>query len=205
MVLSTVPFYKGELLIMKVKVGLSNRHLHISEKDLVLLFGEGHKLTAKKDLSQPGQYACEEVVDIVGPKGTLKNVRILGPTRSATQVEISAADARALGVESIIRDSGDITGSPGCKIVGPLGSTEIKEGVILAARHIHMTPEDAEKFNVKDKDFVNVETAGERGVIFKNVLIRVSPSYALELHVDIEEGNAAGLSNGDSVELINVK
>lgn len=190
---------------MKVKVGLSNRHLHISEKDLVLLFGEGHKLTAKKDLSQPGQYACEEVVDIVGPKGTLKNVRILGPTRSATQVEISAADARALGVESIIRDSGDITGSPGCKIVGPLGSTEIKEGVILAARHIHMTPEDAEKFNVKDKDFVNVETAGERGVIFKNVLIRVSPSYALELHVDIEEGNAAGLSNGDSVELINVK
>ena len=190
---------------MKVKVGLSNRHLHISEKDLALLFGEGHKLTANKDLSQPGQYACEEVVDIVGPKGTLKNVRILGPTRSATQVEISAADARALGVESIIRDSGDIAGSPGCKIVGPLGSTEIKEGVILAARHIHMTPEDAEKFNVKDKDFVNVETAGERGVIFKNVLIRVSPSYALELHVDIEEGNAAGLSNGDSVELINVK
>lgn len=190
---------------MKVNVGLSNRHLHVSQSDLELLFGKDYELTIKKPLSQPGQYACEEIVDIVGPKGTLKNVRILGPTRKSTQVEISAADARVLGLDAPIKDSGDLAGSPGCKIVSSKGSTEISEGVILAARHIHMTPEDAEKCGVKDKDLVNVETSGERGVVFKNVLIRVSPSYFLELHVDIEEGNAAGLKNGDSVELINVK
>lgn len=190
---------------MKVNVGLSNRHLHVSQEDLDLLFGKGYQLTEKKALSQPGQYACEEVVDVIGPKGTLKNVRILGPTRKQTQVEISAADARVLGVNAPIRDSGDLVNSPGCKIVSPKGEVEINEGVIVAARHIHMTPEDAAKCNVKDKDYVNVETQGERGVIFKNVLIRVSPSYFLEMHVDIEEGNAAGLKNGDSVELINIQ
>ena len=145
------------------------------------------------------------MVDVVGPKGTLNKVRILGPTRPATQLEVSAADARAMGIVAPIRDSGDISGSPGCKVIGPKGEVEISEGVILAARHIHMTPEDAVQFNVKDKDLVFVETEGERGVIFKNVLIRVSPSYFLEMHLDIEEGNAAGLKNGDTVNIINNK
>lgn len=190
---------------MQVNVGLSNRHIHLSEKELELLFGKEYKLTELKPLSQPGQYAAEEVVDIVGPKGTLQKVRILGPVRNQTQLEVSAADARTLGVVAPIRDSGDLAGSPGCKIVGPKGEVEISQGVIIAARHIHMTPEDAEKFGVKDKDLVRVETQGDRGVIFKNVLIRVSPSYFLEMHIDIEEGNAAGLKNGDSVELINVQ
>ncbi len=190
---------------MQVNAGLSNRHIHVSKKDLEALFGEGYSLTELKPLSQPGQYAAEEVVDIIGPKGTLSKVRILGPTRSATQLEVSAADARTMGVAAPVRDSGDVAGSPGCKIVGPKGEIEISEGVIIAARHIHMTPEDAERFNVKDKDLVMVETEGERGVIFKNVLIRVSPSYFLEMHLDIEEGNAAGLKNGDSVKIINNK
>ncbi len=190
---------------MKVNVGLSNRHIHLSKEDLEKLFGVGYELTEMKPLSQPGQYAAEEVVDVVGPKGVLQKIRILGPTRSKTQLEVSAADARSMGVVAPVRDSGDIAGSPGCKIIGPKGEVEIGEGVIIAARHIHMTPEDAQNFGVKDKDLVRVETEGERGVIFKNVLIRVSPSYFLEMHLDIEEGNAAGLKNGDSVELINVK
>lgn len=190
---------------MKVNVGLSNRHIHLSEEHLETLFGKGYTLTELKPLSQPGQYAAEEVVDVVGPKGTLSKIRILGPVRKKTQLEVSMADARTMGVVAPIRDSGDLEGSPGCRLIGPKGEVEISEGVIVAARHIHMTPEDAAKFNVKDKDFVRVETEGERGVIFKNVLIRVSPSYFLEMHIDIEEGNAAGLKNGDSVELINVK
>lgn len=187
---------------MKVNVGLSNRHIHVSEQDLESLFGKGYKLTEMKPLSQPGQYASEELVDIVGPKGILKKVRILGPTRKETQLEVSVADARSIGVNAPIRDSGDLEGSPGCKIIGPHGEIEIPKGVIIAARHIHMTPEDAGNFGVKDKDFVNVEVGGERGLIFKNVLIRVSPSYSLEMHIDIEEGNAARLKNGDSVEVI---
>ncbi|MDO4711684.1 MAG: phosphate propanoyltransferase [Peptostreptococcaceae bacterium] len=190
---------------MKVNVGLSNRHIHVSQEHLDLLFGKDYKLTEMKPLSQPGQYAAEELVDIVGPKGTLRKVRILGPVRGKTQLEVSAGDARSLGVSAPVRDSGDLAGSPGCKIVGPNGEVDISEGVIIAARHIHMTPADAERFDVKDKDLVSVETEGQRGLVFKNVLIRVSPSYFLEMHLDIEEGNAAGLKNGDSVEVINVK
>ncbi|MGL5257191.1 MAG: phosphate propanoyltransferase [Proteocatella sp.] len=187
---------------MKVNVGLSNRHLHVSKADLDTLFGEGYELTHKKDLSQPGQYAAEEVVDIEGPKGTLKKVRILGPVRGKTQIEVSFVDARTLGVRPEIRTSGKLEGTPGCKLIGPKGSVELSEGVIVASRHIHMHTDDAERFDLKDKDIVNVETSGERGVIFKNVLVRVSPSCALEMHIDIEEGNAAGLKNGDTAEII---
>lgn len=189
---------------MKVNVGLSNRHLHVSKADLDILFGEGYELTHKKDLSQPGQYAAEEVVDIEGPKGTLKKVRILGPVRGNTQIEVSFADARALGVDPVVRESGKIEKTPGCKIIGPKGAVELSEGVIVASRHIHMHTDDATNFGLKDKDIVNVETAGDRGVVFKNVLVRVSPSYALEMHIDIEEGNAAGLRNGDAVEIIKI-
>lgn len=190
---------------MKVNVGLSNRHLHVSKEDLNILFGQDYELTHKKDLSQPGQYAAEEVVDIEGPKGTLKKVRILGPVRPETQVEISFADARALGVEPVVRESGKLGNTPGCKLTGPKGTVEITEGVIVASRHIHMHTDDAAKFDLKDKDIVNVETSGEREVIFKNVLVRVNPNYALEMHLDIEEGNSAGLKNGDFVEIIKIE
>ena len=190
---------------MKVSVGLSNRHLHVSKEDLNILFGQDYELTHKKDLSQPGQYAAEEVVDIEGPKGTLKKVRILGPVRPETQVEISFADARALGVEPVVRESGKLGNTPGCKLTGPNGTVEITEGVIVASRHIHMHTDDAAKFDLKDKDIVNVETSGERGIIFKNVLVRVNPNYALEMHLDIEEGNSAGLKNGDFVEIIKIE
>lgn len=189
---------------MKVNVGLSNRHLHVSQEDLETLFGKGYQLKHKKDLSQPGQFAAEEVVDIEGPKGTLKKVRILGPVRPHTQVEVSLVDSRTLGVNAVLRDSGKLDGTPGCKLIGPEGTVEIPEGVIVASRHIHMHTDDAVAFGLKDKDIVNVETSGPRGVIFKNVLVRVHPKFALEMHIDIEEGNASGLKNGDLVELIKI-
>ncbi|RKD27655.1 putative phosphotransacetylase [Caminicella sporogenes DSM 14501] len=187
---------------LMIPVGLSNRHVHLSKEHIDILFGEGYELTKFKDLSQPGQYACNEKVDIVGPKGTLKGVRILGPARGQTQVEISITDGFVLGVKPPVRDSGDLKDSPGVKIIGPKGEVELKEGVIAAARHIHMHTSDAEKFGVKDKDIVKVKVEGKRGLIFENVLVRVNPNYALEFHVDIDEGNAACLKNGDKVELI---
>lgn len=183
-------------------VGLSNRHLHLSQEDIEILFGKGYQLNKFKDLSQPGQYAAEEKVDLVGPKGTLKGVRVLGPARSNSQVEISLTDGFALGVVPPVRDSGDIAGSPGVKIVGPKGEVDMKEGVIAAARHIHMHTDDAKKFGVTDKQRVKVKTTGERSVVFENVLVRANPDFALEMHVDIDEGNAAGLKNGSMVELI---
>ncbi|SHK33282.1 phosphate propanoyltransferase [Paramaledivibacter caminithermalis] len=185
-----------------VPVGLSNRHIHLSKEHIDILFGEGHELTKFKDLSQPGQYACEEKVDLVGPKKTIKGVRVLGPARPNTQVEVALADGFVLGVKPPVRDSGDIAGSPGLKIVGPKGEVEIEEGVIAAARHIHMHTSDGEKFGINDKDIVKVRIEGKRGLIFENVLARVNPNYALEFHVDLEEGNAAGLKNGDMVEII---
>lgn len=189
----------------KLPVGLSNRHIHVSQKDLDILFGEGYELTKFKDLSQPGQYACEEKVDVVGPKGTLKGVRILGPVRSNTQFELSVSDAFALGVKPIVRNSGDIVDTPGAKLVGPKGEVEISQGIIVAARHIHMHTSDAEKFGVADNDIVNVRVKGPRGLTFENVLVRAHKDFALEMHVDIEEGNACGLRNGDLVELIKVE
>lgn len=187
---------------LKLPIALSNRHIHLSQEDLNTLFGEGYELTFKKALSQPGQYACEEKVDIIGPKGTLKGVRVLGPVRKSTQVEVSISDAIKLGVEPVVRNSGDIDGTPGAKIVGPKGEIEIDKGVIVAARHIHMHTDDAERFGVKDGDIAKVRTEGIRALVFENVLIRSGATHALEMHVDIEEGNAAGVKNGDMVELI---
>ena len=186
----------------KIPIALSNRHLHLSQEHLEILFGKGYELNKIKDLKQPGQYAAAEKVDLVGPKGTIKGVRVLGPTRSKTQIEISFADSFTLGVNPPVRDSGDITGSPGVKVVGPEGEVEIDEGVIAAARHIHMTPEEAEALDLKDKDTVKVKTGGERSVVFENVLVRVNPNYALEMHVDMEEGNGAGVENNQMVEII---
>lgn len=186
----------------KVSIGLSNRHLHVTQEHLDKLFGEGHKLTEFKILTQPGQYACEEKVDIVGPKGTLKGVRILGPVRSATQIEISVSDSYKLGLKVPVRDSGDIEGTPGAKVVGPKGEVDLDKGVIVAARHIHMHPDDAKTFGVEDFQRVKVRAEGARGLVFENVLIRVAPNFALDMHIDVEEGNAAGLGNGDMVEVI---
>ena len=186
----------------QLPIALSNRHIHLSQKDLDILFGEGYELTKFKDLSQPGQFACEEKVDVVGPKKTIKGVRILGPVRPETQFEISVADAFTLGVDSVIRNSGDIDNTPGAKLVGPKGEVELDKGLIVAARHIHMHTSDGEDFGVADKDLVSVKVNGPRGLVFDNVLVRVHPTYALEMHVDVEEGNAAGIKNGDLVELI---
>lgn len=185
-----------------VPVGLSNRHLHVSQEHLEILFGKGFELTKMKDLSQPGQYAANEKVDVVGPKGTLKGVRILGPVRKETQVEISLTDGFALGVTPPVRDSGDLADSPGAKIVGPNGEVQLDKGIIAAARHIHMHTSDAEEFGVADKQIVSVRVGGKRGLVFDNVLVRVHKEYALDMHVDVDEGNAANLKNGTMVEVI---
>ncbi|MCF6093141.1 phosphate propanoyltransferase [Microaerobacter geothermalis] len=186
----------------KIPVGISNRHVHLSKEHLSLLFGPNYELTIKKPLSQPGQYAAEETVTLIGPKGTITNVRILGPVRGTTQVEISRTDSFVLGVNPPVRDSGNVKDSASIIIRGPEGQVEIEEGVILAARHIHFHTSDGEKFGVIDKDRVRIKVEGERGVIFENVLCRVHDTYALEMHVDTDEANASGLKNGDFVEII---
>jgi putative phosphotransacetylase len=187
---------------MMVPVGLSNKHIHLSQEDLNILFGEGFELSKMKDLSQPGQYAANEKVDVVGPKGTLKGIRILGPVRKETQVEISLTDSFVLGVNPPIKDSGDLLDSPGAKIVGPNGEVVIDRGVIVASRHIHMHTTDAENFGLADKDIVSVKVEGKRGLVFDNVLVRAHKDFALEMHLDIDEGNAAGLKNGSMVEIL---
>lgn len=186
---------------MKVPVGISNRHIHLSRNDLNILFGEGYQLEVLKDLSQPGQYAARELVTVIGPKGQIDNVRILGPVRKETQIEISRTDSFFLGVKPPVRDSGLLDNTPGVKIVGPKGEVELEKGVIIAARHIHFHTSDATRFNVKDQDRVRVIVEGERGLAFENVQARVSESYALEFHVDTDEANAAGLKNGDPLEV----
>ena len=186
-------------------VETSARHVHVTQETLEILFGAGHTLTPTKYLSQPGQFASEEQVDVVGPKNTLKRVRILGPVRPENQVELALTDARAIGVTAPVRESGDVAGSGACKLVGPCGEVELKEGVIAAKRHIHMTPEDAEVFNVKDKDVVSVKVIPPvegRALIFGDVVVRVSPKYALAMHIDTDESNAACAVNGTMGEIV---
>lgn len=186
-----------------VPVGLSNRHVHLSQEHIDILFGKGHSLIQMKDLSQPGQYACEEKVDLVGPKKSINGVRILGPARKETQVEISLADGFTLGLSEVpVRDSGKLDNTPGLKLVGPKGEVMLDKGVIAASRHIHMHTSDASKYGLKDKDTVSVKVGGQRGLVFDNVLIRVNDEYALDFHIDVEEGNAAGLKNYDLVEVL---
>jgi putative phosphotransacetylase len=186
----------------KVEVGISNKHLHLSEADLAALFGAGHKLTMKKELKQPGQFAAEELVDIVGPKGTLKGIRVLGPTRKESQVELAMTDARGLGLTLPVRESGVLDGSPGVKLIGPAGEVDLAKGAIIALRHIHLSPVQAQEAGVKDKDWVKVKTSGTRPLIFEEVLIRAGDAHTREFHVDTDEGNAAGLKNDDLVEII---
>jgi len=186
----------------KVPVGLSNKHLHLSQEDLEALFGKGYELTPYKALKQPGQYAAEEKVDIVGPKGTIKGVRILGPVRKETQVELAITDARAIGVTAPVKESGKLEGTPGIKLVGPAGEIEIDYGVIIALRHVHLSAEQAKEAGVQDKQMISVRFGGERGVVFDNVLVRAGDGHEAEIHLDTDEGNAAGLKNGDLGELI---
>ena len=179
----------------------SGRHLHISREHLDILFGEGFELDQKKMLSQPGQFATSSKVTVTGPKGSL-TMSILGPCRKETQIELSFTDARVIGLNCPIRESGVLAGSPGCTITGPCGSVELEQGCIIAKRHIHLTPEDAEKFGVADKEIVQVKTEGERALIFDEVICRVHPTYATFMHVDYDEINAAALFGKDPVGVI---
>ena len=187
---------------MGILVETSARHVHLTQKTLEILFGEGAKLNNRRDLSQPGQFVSFER-DIIGPKGEIKNVSILGPVRSADQVEISLSDARKLGISALVRESGDIAGTPGCKLVGPAGELEISCGVIAAQRHIHLTAKDAEEFGVKDKQIVNVKVKTEnRSLIFGDVVCRVRDDFAPAMHIDTDESNAAGISGEIYGEII---
>jgi propanediol utilization protein len=193
--------YVAKEILGKVPVGISNRHIHLSQQDLETLFGPGYELTVRGPLSQTGQFAAEETVTIEGPKSSISNVRILGPTRKETQIEISRTDSFALGLKPPVRDSGLLDGSPGVTVIGPKGRVTLDKGVILAQRHIHMNEEDAARFGVKDKEMVSVRVGGERGVVFENVLVRVRSDFVLEMHIDTDEANAAILSNGELVEV----
>ena len=177
----------------KVLLETSERHIHLSQEHVDILFGAGHQLTHKKDLSQPGQFACEERVTVVGPKRELKNVSILGPVRKESQVELSATDARSIGLNAPVRESGVLEGSAPCKLVGPAGEVDLEYGDIVAKRHIHITPEDAQAFGVSDKEIVKVKADSEgRSLIFDDVVVRVSASYATAMHIDTDEANACG-------------
>ncbi len=186
----------------EIPVGVSNRHIHLSRQDVETLFGRGHQLTRKKEL-MGGQFACEECCTIVGLKlRAIENVRVLGPVRKATQVEISSTDARKLGIRVPVRESGDIEGSAPIAIVGPKGAVYCREGCIVAARHIHMSPADASAAGVADGEYVSVTADNERGTTFDKVKIRVDESFTLEMHIDTDEANASGIRQGDKVVLV---
>lgn len=189
----------------QIPIAASNRHIHLSPEHVERLFGRGYQLHKQKDLSQPNQFAAKETVTLIGPKGKISNVRVLGPARGSTQVEISLFDGFTLGVKPPIRQSGDIKGSAAITIQGPRGQITIPEGLICAARHIHMHTDDALAFGVSNGDFVQVKVDGPRGIIFSNVLIRVSPKYRLEMHIDLDEANAASLKNGQLGEIVAVE
>lgn len=196
--------HRGPIPEGKIPVGISNRHVHLTKEHIEQLFGPGYELTKLKDLSQPGQYAANETVTLVGPVGIIQKVRILGPARPASQVELSITDGYMLGIELPVRESGDIKGTPGITLVGPRGIVHLKEGAICALRHIHANPDEAERLGLRDKQMVAVITEGVRSVIFNNVLVRVSEKFALDFHIDIDEANAAGLKMGDYVSIYKI-
>ena len=185
-----------------IPLGVSNRHIHLSQTDLNALFGEGYQLTRTKDLSQPGQYACKETVILCGPKGVIENVRVLGPVRNQTQAEVLTGDCFKLGITAPPRLSGDLIGTPGITLAGPKGAIRIKEGLITALRHIHMTLADASRFGVADGQTVSIQIGGACGGIYHNVLIRANDSSSLECHLDTEEANAMKLSSGNRIKII---
>jgi putative phosphotransacetylase len=186
-----------------IPAAISARHVHLSNQDVESLFGKGYKLKRFRDLSQPGQYACEEQVTLVGPKGNIEKMRVLGPERRETQVEISFTDSFKVGIKSVVRMSGsDLEGTPGGKLIGPAGEVTLKRGVIIAARHLHMSADEADMFGLKNGDKVKVKKAGEREIIFGNVVVRCGDGHSLEMHIDTDEANAAGMMCGELLELI---
>ena len=189
----------------KVKIGLSNKHVHLSQEDLEPLFGPGYELTPSKPLVQPGQFAAEEKVDIVGPKRTLSGIRVLGPVRKETQVELALTDARTIGIKAPVRESGKLEGTPGCKLVGPCGEVELDHGVIAALRHVHLNDEQAKEAGVKDGDWVSIKIEGERGLTFDHVLVRAGAKHEREVHLDTDEGNAAVCGPDTECEIIKEK
>jgi putative phosphotransacetylase len=192
---------KGNPTKYFVPAGISNRHVHLCEADLVKLFGEDCQLSKRNDLSQPGQYACQEQIIIAGPKGSIERVRILGPTRKETQVEVSATDTFQLGIKPCVRLSGDLAGSPGGKLIGPKGEVTLEQGFIVAARHLHMSTEEAGLFGLKNGDIIQMVKKGARETVYGNVIVRAGVGHAMELHLDTEEGNAAGMEQGELVEI----
>jgi putative phosphotransacetylase len=186
----------------QVHIGVSARHIHLSPEHMDALFGKGYLLTELKKLSQPGQYAAEEVVTVQGPKGRMEKIRILGPARGSTQLEISRTDSYVLGVNPPVRQSGKIEGTPGIKIIGPAGEIDIKHGVIVAARHIHFHTKDAEAWGIVDQQVLTVKLNGERPLILEDVLARVSEHFALDLHIDTDEANAAGVKTGEYAHIL---
>ena len=187
----------------EIPIGVSNRHIHLSQNDLETLFGKGYELTPIKDLSQPGQYACKEVLTIVGPSmRPIENVRVLGPIRKASQVEISATDSYVLKVKPPVRESGNIKDSSPIRIIGPKGVVELSEGCIIANRHIHMSPDEAQRFGVNDGDYVDIDVNGKRRTRWFDVQVRVHKDFRLEMHVDTDDANAAGIGNGFFVTIV---
>ncbi|MBR6694196.1 MAG: phosphate propanoyltransferase [Clostridia bacterium] len=194
--------YKGADEGNTVPVGVSNRHIHLSQQDLETLFGKGYELTPCKELSQPGQYACKECLTIVGPSlRPIEKVRVLGPVRKASQVEISRTDSFVLKVKPPVRESGDIAGSAPITIIGPKGIVELREGCIIANRHIHMSEEEGAKMGIRDGEYVTVDVNGERRTTFYDVQVRVNKAFRLEMHVDTDDANAAGIGNGAKVTI----
>ncbi|MFY9217272.1 MAG: phosphate propanoyltransferase [Tepidanaerobacteraceae bacterium] len=191
----------ARLVQIPVPVTVSNRHIHLDENARQVLFGD-EALNIKRFLRQPGEFAAAETVKVIGPKGHFDRVRVVGPLRKACQLEISVGDCYHLGIEPVLRDSGQVEGSPGIYLVGPRGVVHMKEGVIVARRHIHMNSKDAEKYGIKDKEMVRIRfNSGPRRGILGDVIVRVSPNYALECHLDVEEANALGIKNNDTVYL----
>lgn len=186
-----------------VPVGVSNRHIHLCREDVDKLFGKGYELTPLKDLSQPGQYACKETLTLIGPSmRSIENVRVLGPVRKNSQVEIAVTDSYVLKVKPPVRESGNVAGSAPITIVGPKGVVELSEGCIIANRHIHMSPSDAQRFGVCDGDYVTVKVEGTRRTLWYDVQIRVSKDFRLEMHVDTDDANAVGIGNGAKVKIV---
>lgn len=189
----------------KIPIEVSAHHVHLSREDVEALFGPKHELTRQSDLSQPGQFACEERVNLIGPKGRVQQVRVLGPLRKQSQVEISMTEEFRLGIEAPIRPSGDLDGSPGIILEGYEGASEISQGVICALRHIHMGPEDALSFGLRDRDIVTVKVEGERTLIFGDILVRVDPNFRLSMHIDTDEANAAHIITGMGGYLVDIQ
>ncbi len=188
---------------MKIPIEVSARHVHLSKEAVDILFGKDHNLTPKKPLSQPGQFACEERVDIIGPRGTLKNVAVLGPVRKDTQAEISLTDSIKIGVQSSIRESGNLKETSGCTVAGPCGEYKLKEGLIIAKRHVHMTPKDADKTQAKDGQAAAVKVTSQgRSLVYHDVIIRVNENFNLAMHIDTDEANALNYQPGLVGELI---